>query len=106
MEKARGEGEGTPQIIEFLISTVARSHLTFIRNGENHMSDEAAAHMKRKYDFLRSKIKSPEDFISLCASKSTLSGKPYLVETEHGKIPVEKWLSEKPAEHMKSQKHQ
>lgn len=106
MEKARAEGEGTPQIIEFLISTVAQSHLTFIRNGENHTSDEAATHMKRKYDYFRSKVKSPEDFICLCASKSTLSGIPYLVVTEHGKIPVEKWLSEKLAEHMESQNHQ
>jgi len=102
---AKGESENTQQVIEFLISTVAQSHLTFIRNGERHTCGDAAVHVRQKYDYFRSKIKSPEDFICLCASKSMLSGTPYLVETEQGKISVEKWLSEKLAEHVKSQKH-
>jgi hypothetical protein len=104
-EEARGESESTQQVIEFLIGTVDQSHLTFIRNGENHTCSEAAMHVRQKYDYFQSKIKSPEDFICICASKSMLSGNPYLVETEQGKIPVEKWLSEKLAEHVKSQKH-
>jgi len=104
-EEARGEEENTEQVIEFLISTVAQSNLTFIRNGENHTCSEAAMHIRQKYDYFQSKIKSPEDFICLCASKSVLSGKPYLVETEQGKIPAEKWLSEKLIEHVRSQKH-
>ena len=104
-EEARGEEENTQQVIEFLISTVAQSNLTFIRNGENHTCSEAAMHIRQKYDYFQSKIKSPEDFICLCASKSVLSGKPYLVETEQGKIPAEKWLSEKLIEHVRSQKH-
>jgi hypothetical protein len=105
IKEAKGEEESTQQVIEFLIDTVAQSNLTFIRNGGNHTCSEAAMHVRQKYDYFRSKIKSPEDFICLCASKSMLSGTPYLVETEQGKIPVEKWLSEKLAEHVKSQKH-
>jgi hypothetical protein len=104
-KEAKGESENTQEVIEFLIGTVAQSNLTFIRNGENHTCNEAAMHIRQKYDYFQSKIKSPEDFISLCASKSMLSGNPYLVETEQGKIPVEKWLSKKLAEHVKSQKH-
>jgi len=104
-EDAKGEKESTQQVIEFLIGTVAQSDLTFIRNGEKHTCGEAAMHVRQKYDYFRSKIKSPEDFICLCASKSMLSGTPYLVETEQGKIPVERWLSEKLAEYEKSHKH-
>jgi len=104
-EEAKGESENTQQVIEFLISTVAQSHLTFIENGENHTCGEAALHIRQKYDCIQSKIKSPEHFIWLCASKSMLSGTPYLVETEQGRIPVEKWLSEKLEDHVKGQKH-
>ena len=101
-EQARAEDADTPQTIEFLISAVAQSHLTFTRNGENHTCDEAASHIREKYDYFRSKIKSPEDFISLCATKSLLSGKPYLVSTEKGTIPVEQWLRQILAEYRKS----
>ena len=103
--EARGEKESTEQAIEFLTSVVAQSHLTFIRNGDKHTADEAVKHMRQKYDYLQSRVKSPEDFISLCASKSFLSGKPYLVVTEQGTIPVQKWLEQKLAEHVKSLEH-
>ena len=101
-EEARGESEDTEQTIEFLIAAVGQSHLIFIRNGEDHTSVEAAGHIRDKYDYFRSRIKTPEDFISLCASKSLLSGKCYLVSTAQGKIPVEKWLGQKLSEHRKS----
>lgn len=42
---------------------------------------------------LLDKIKAPEDFIELCASRSLLSGKPYLVINEKGeKISASEWL--------------
>lgn len=99
---AQAQPERTPQIIDFLINAVAQSHLTFVRNGEKHTCDEAAGHIKQKYDYFRSKIKTPEDFICLCASKSLLSEKPYLVITEEGTIPVASWLEQKLAEYEKS----
>ena len=105
MGKVKAEGESTPQVIEFLIRTVAQSKLDFIRNGEKHTSAEAAEHMREKYDYFRSKIETPEDFIRLCASKSLLSSKPYLVVTAHGTIPTAKWLQEKLAVHLQSQNH-
>jgi hypothetical protein len=40
-------------------------------------------------------IKTPEDFIRLSASKSLLSGKPYLVRTSDGKeTRLDEWLTE------------
>jgi hypothetical protein len=102
---ASDQYEDTQQVISYLIDAVAESHLTFIRNGENHSSDEAAAHIRKKYEYFQSRIKSPEDFIRLCASKSLLSGKPYLVDTVQGRIPVEKWLEQILGEHIRNQNH-
>ncbi len=104
-EVARGEDKSTEQIVEFLIGAVAGSHLTFIRNGEEHSCTEAAGHIRRKYDYFRSRIRTPEDFISLCASKSILSGKPYLVVTERGEITVKQWLEQKLADYMQGGEH-
>ena len=81
-------------MIAYLIEQVAKSHLTFTRNGTEYSSQEAADHIRYKYDYFKSRIESPEDFIHVCASKSVESGKPYLVSTAQGKVPVEKWLGE------------
>ncbi len=97
----QAQTENTPQIIDYLIDTVAQSNLTFVRNGEKHSCDAAAEHIKKKYEYFRAKIKSPEDFICLCASKSLLSGKPYMVITDEGAIPMSTWLEKKLAEHEK-----
>ncbi len=91
-------------MVDFLINAVAQSHLTFIRNGEKHTSAEAAEHIKMKYDYFRAKIKTPKDFIGLCASQSILSGKQYLVITENGTIPVATWLEQNLFNHEKSPK--
>ncbi len=44
--------ENTPDTISFLIDAVAKSHLTFIRNGERHSCDEAASHIAKKIRLL------------------------------------------------------
>jgi hypothetical protein len=99
IRETAAESEDTPQTIEFLISVVSRSHLTFMRNGECHTSEEAAKHIRGKYDYFRPQIKTPEEFIALCASQSLLSGEPYLVVTPQGKVPLGKWLRQMLAQH-------
>ena len=86
--------ENTEKVIAYLIDQVAISHLTFTRNGTEYSSQEAAGHIRNKYEYFKSRIESPEDFIHVCASKSLESGTPYLVSTAQGKVPVEKWLGE------------
>jgi hypothetical protein len=86
--------ENAEKVIAYLIDKVARSHLTFTRNETEYSSQEAADHIRNKYEYFKSRIESPEDFIHACASKSLQSGKPYLVSTAQGKVPVEKWLAE------------
>ena len=95
--------ENAATVFTYLIDQVAKSHLTFIRNGTEYSSQEAADHIWNKYEHFKSRIKSPEDFIHVCASKSLLSGKPYLVSTARGKIPVEQWLGEILMEYGKKQ---
>jgi hypothetical protein len=87
--------ESLEQTISYLIDQVAKSNVTFIRNGTEHTPAEAAAHIKAKYDHFKSQIKTPEDFIRLSASKSLLTGKPYLVRTRDGKeLHLDEWLAE------------
>ena len=95
--------ENTEKVFAYLIDQVARSHLTFTRNGTEYSSQEAADHIRKKYEYFKSRIKTPEDFIHVCASKSLVSGKPYLVSTTQGKIPMEEWLGEMLIEHGKRQ---
>jgi len=52
-------------------------------------------HLQRKYDHFKDEIKTPEDFIWLSASKSLISGKPYMVKTKTGQLmKSETWLLE------------
>ena len=79
--------------VQHLITLVAQSGLTFIRNDVRYTGKEASEHMRKKYMHFRDKIKAPEDFIELCASRSLLSGRPYLVINEKGgKISASEWL--------------
>ena len=92
--------ESLEKTIGYLINYVATSKVTFIRNGDAHTGDEAAKHIKAKYDHFKADIKTPEDFIRLSASKSLLSGKPYLVRTADGKeTRLDEWLTEALKQH-------
>jgi tRNA-dihydrouridine synthase len=101
-QKAGGESEEPGQTIEFLISAVANSHLTFIRNGQCYTCEQAAKHIRDKYDYFRPEIKTPETFIDRCATGSIVSGEPYLVITAQGKVALGKWLRQMLAEHRGS----
>jgi hypothetical protein len=71
-----------------LISFAQTSSCQFNRNGSWHSSDEAAAHIRRKYQAALDKglIHSAEDFIRAAASKSSLSGAPYTVRCQGGPV--------------------
>ncbi len=43
--------------------------MTFIRNGSEHDSANAAKHMQAKFEHYRDRIVSAEDFIALCATR-------------------------------------
>ena len=87
--------ESLDDSINYLLDYVTKSDVTFIRNGQTHTPQEAVAHIKAKYEHFKSEIKTPEDFIRLSASKSLLTGQPYLVRTKDGKeIQLNAWLTD------------
>jgi Family of unknown function (DUF5329) len=87
--------ESLDESIKFLLDYVAKSDATFIRNGQKHTPQEAVSHIKAKYEHFKSEIKTSEDFIRLAASKSLLTGKPYLVRAPDGKeIRLDVWLAD------------
>ena len=88
--------------ITYLLAYVKNSDVVFIRNNREHTPEEAAAHMRKKYEYFREEIKTPEDFIRLTSTKSLLSGKPYKIRLKNGKMmPSQKWLEDALAEYRK-----
>ncbi len=72
--------------IEFLISSVENlKGAKFIRNGTEHNGKEAADHLRMKLQNYLGKVQTADDFIRLCASKSYISGEPYLIRLSDGK---------------------
>jgi hypothetical protein len=73
-------GDGQLQAeVDHLINYVRSTDCKFIRNGNAHTPDEAIEHILKKYDHFEDRIKTAEDFIEYCASKSILSKKPYKI---------------------------
>lgn len=81
--------------VNHLIHFVKTSDCRLTRNGTEHPPAKSAAHIEKKYNYFRNKIKSTEDFIKYSATKSTMSGKHYTV-TCPGKEPIKTrdWLLE------------
>lgn len=67
--------------IEALLARLESSHCEFQRNGQTYSASDAKAHLLRKLAYLEAKgtVTSTEQFIEVAASKSSLSGNPYLV---------------------------
>ena len=90
---AADQQENLAETINYLLNYVENSKLVFIRNGKEHTPVEAAAHMRRKYNYFKDKIKTPEDFVRLCASKSLRSGRPYMLRLADGSLMrCDQWL--------------
>jgi len=57
---------------------------SFVRNGSAHTPKEAEAHLRLKWNNQKTQISSAEDFIRLCATKSSMSGKVYIIRFKDG----------------------
>ena len=78
-----------------LIQFVETTDCAFERNGKKHSGEEAAKHINRKYGHFRGQITTTEEFIEYSASKSTMSGKEYLVYCgDDAPITSQEWLLE------------
>ena len=77
--------EATGREIEQLLALVAAlDGATFIRNGSEHTAEQAAAHLRLKRERQSGSIKSAEDFIERCGTKSTASGARYRMRFKDG----------------------
>jgi hypothetical protein len=83
--------------IRYLISSVETLQgATFIRNGTEHSPRDAAEHLRMKLKKAGKRVRTAEDFIKLCASRSFLSGEPYLIKYDNGSVVrTEAFLREK-----------
>ncbi|WP_167285072.1 YfeK family protein [Marilutibacter alkalisoli] len=84
--------------IEQLFVALSQSDCQFYRNGSWHEAAEATAHLRRKYAYLLRKglVSSAEAFIDRAASKSSTSGKPYLVRCGNAtSIQSQEWFTGK-----------
>lgn len=88
------------QKIEKLLIRVGKIQGSFIRNGESHTAEEAEKHLRYKLQEAKNSIFAPDPkewtaklFIEKIASKSFLTGTPYLIKTSDGKeIKSSDWL--------------
>ena len=87
---------GTRAEIDHLLDYVSRAgQCRFMRNGDWHDMAEARGHISRKYEFVASqgKANTAEAFIDNAASRSSISGKNYMVECAGAAaIPSGDWL--------------
>lgn len=85
----------TDKIIKELISSLAKvQDGKFIRNGKEHTPEEAMAHMRKKWKWKKKAIKTPNDFITLLGTKSSSSGREYMIRHADGKeTPSGEWFS-------------
>jgi Family of unknown function (DUF5329) len=66
----------------------------FVRNGKEYDAKTAGKFLKGKWDANTAKIKTAQDFIEIAATKSTTSGKPYLIRSADGtEIPSAEFLT-------------
>jgi len=73
--------------IQYLINSVNElKGAKFIRNGTEYDAGSAASHLQLKLKAAGSKVKTAEDFIQLCATGSSVTGKPYLIRLTDGTI--------------------
>ena len=91
--------------IDELISFVQTSGVRFIRNGTEYSGAEGAQHLRDKLAKAGDRVKTTDDFIAGIASRSYISGKPYLVKFADGHTqPTGDWLKAHLAETRKNRK--
>jgi hypothetical protein len=82
---AFAQDSGEPAKIRYLIGSIeSLQGAIFIRNGEEYDARKATAHLRLKLKNAGDRVKTAEDFIRLCGSKSSVSGKPYQIRFSEG----------------------
>ena len=91
---ARSDAEQTK--IDRLLEEVRSSPAAFVRNDKEYDGAAAAAHLTRKLFFAGGRVKTARDFVLELASRSSQSGRPYLIRfTGQPARPLGDWLLER-----------
>lgn len=88
----QGAWADTTAEIDHLLGFIGSSQCTFVRNGDEYDAAGARSHIERKYDYAKRWIETTERFIDYTATKSSVSGKPYLVICAGREEPSAAWL--------------
>lgn len=80
--------------VTHLLSFIEDSDCSFIRNGKEYDSVQAREHISKKYEYVKKRISSAEQFITYAASKSSITGTPYQVTCGDAKMPSSTWLEQ------------
>ncbi|MEM7009549.1 MAG: DUF5329 family protein [Thermodesulfobacteriota bacterium] len=81
--------------VEHLLEFIESTQCEFERNGKKYSGERASKHIKRKYKHFRDQISTTEEFIEYSGTKSTISGKDYLVYCDSEQPVTSKdWLME------------
>jgi hypothetical protein len=71
--------------IQYLIASIeALEEAKFIRNGREYDARSASNHLRLKLKNAGDRVRTAEDFIKFCGSKSSMTGKPYLIRFTDG----------------------
>jgi hypothetical protein len=71
--------------IRYLIGSLeALQGVTFLRNRGEYDAKKAADHLRHKLKMAGNRVKTVEDFIRLCGSKSSVSGEAYRMRFPEG----------------------
>ncbi len=79
--------------IEFLLNAIAKSELTFVRNGKGFDGQAAAEHFRKKMANAEKPITKVDVFIEDIASQSSTTNEPYKVRSPDGsESDLKSWL--------------
>ena len=95
--QAKPTPEKTREEVSYLLAEIEKSGCSFERNGRTHDSATARSHMERKYKEVlkRKPDASTEDFIEAAASRSSITGRPYLVKCGDVAVQSGEWMRQK-----------
>ena len=83
---ALGQQDVEQQKIAYLVASIADlKDATFIRNGESYDAAHAAEHLRLKLRYAGDHVKTAEDFIAYCATRSSMSGAKYQIRFHDGR---------------------
>ncbi len=94
------------QEITHLIDFIRSAPCSIERNGKRYQGAEATKHILKKQTYFKKKIDSAESFIRYSATKSELSGRPYMAYCA-GEPPLasKTWLLRELERYRKKRQH-